>query len=166
MPRPSTFWASSITTAFVVVEPRSMPMKQRMLRLPSMGVRRGAAFLLHHLEVALQAVLDVRGREVARIDEVGLDERGRLARALLDLAQNEELPGREAVAALDRVDQEPVGLVLVDVPADHVDPRRQVEVRVAAEAVFRQRFERAIRVVAEAEIVEAADLRVRRAHDD
>ena len=30
MPRPRMFWFSSTTTALVVVEPRSMPMKQRM----------------------------------------------------------------------------------------------------------------------------------------
>ena len=31
MPRPRMFCCSSITTALVVVEPRSMPMKQRMV---------------------------------------------------------------------------------------------------------------------------------------
>jgi hypothetical protein len=70
------------------------------------GVAVGA-LLLDHLEVALQPVLDVGRREVARVDEVGLDEGGRLAGALLHLAQDQQLAGREAVAALDRVDQHP-----------------------------------------------------------
>src|SRR5690606_18471883 len=119
------FWFSSMTTALVVVEPRSIPMKQR-IAVPS-SVPRGdrAALLLDHLEVALEPVLDVGCREIARIDQVGLDERRRLAGALLDLAQDQQLARREAVAALDRVDQQPVGLVLVDVLADHVDARRQ-----------------------------------------
>src|SRR6187551_215036 len=142
MPRPRTFCWSSMTTAFVVVEPRSMPMKQRMRALLALmrDGRGGRALLLDHLEVALQPVLDVGGREVPRIDEVCLDERGRLAGAFLDLAQDQKLPGGEAVAALDRVDQQPVGLVLVDVFADHVDPRWQIQVRVTAEAVFSERF--------------------------
>src|SRR5512145_752266 len=114
MPRPRTVRVSSMTTAFVVVEPRSMPMKVFM------SVHRCRALLLDHLEVALEPVLDVGGREVARVNEVGLDERRRLAGALLHLAQDEELPGGEAVAALDRVDEQPVGLVLVEVAADHV----------------------------------------------
>src|SRR6266568_9081493 len=135
MPRPRMFWFSSRTTALVVVEPRSMPMKQRM-RFPLVRSERGCALLLDHLQVALQTVLHVRRREIARVDQIGLDERGRLAGALLDLAQDKELSGREAVAALDRVDQQAVGLVLVDILADHVDPRRQVEVGVAAEAVL------------------------------
>src|SRR5215212_2484329 len=123
MPRPMMFWFSSTTTALVVVEPRSMPMKQRMGPSPLLHrVQRddradafadaGGALLLDHLEVALQPVLDVGRGEVARIDQVGLDERGRLAGALLDFAQDQQLAGGEAVAALDRVDQEAVGLVL------------------------------------------------------
>src|SRR5512145_3463613 len=122
MPRPSTLRASSMTTAFVVVDPRSMPMKVFM------SVNRGCALLLDHLEVALEAVLDVRAREVAGVDEVGRDERRRLAGALLDVAQDEELARREDVAALDRVDQQPVGLVLVEILADHVDALWEVEV--------------------------------------
>jgi hypothetical protein len=35
---------------------------------------RAGALLLDHLEVALQAVLDVGRGEVARVDQVGLDE--------------------------------------------------------------------------------------------
>ena len=42
MPRPSTFWSSSMTTALVVVEPRSMPMKQRMA-FPFQWASAGAA---------------------------------------------------------------------------------------------------------------------------
>src|SRR5690554_4249888 len=135
MPRPRMFWFSSMTTALVVVEPRSMPMKQRMVAF--LRLRRGerAALLLDHLEIALEPVLDVGGREVPRIDEVGLDERRRLAGALLDFPQDQQLAGREAVAALDRVDQQAVRLVLLHVLADHVDARRQVQVRVAAQAV-------------------------------
>src|SRR3990172_681772 len=158
MPRPRTFRSWSITTALVVVEPRSMPMKQRMA-CPSVGGGAGA-LLVDHLEVALEPVLDVRRREVPRVDEIGLDERGGLPGALLDLAQDEELPGGEAVAALDRVDQQAVRLVLLDVPADHVDPLREVEVGVAAGAVLGQRLERPVGVVPEAEVVHAADLRV------
>ena len=50
-----------------------------------------AALLLDHLEVALQPVLDVGGGEIARIDQVGLDEGRRLAGALLHLAQDQQL---------------------------------------------------------------------------
>src|SRR5687768_1118164 len=132
MPRPRTWSRSSMTTALVVVDPRSMPMNV-FTRRP---------LLFDHLEVALQAVLDVRPGEVARVHQVGLDERRRLAGALLDLAQDEQLSGREAVAALDRVDEQPVGLVLVHVLADHVDALREVEVRVAAQAVVGERLER------------------------
>src|SRR5688572_32891401 len=102
MPRPSTLRSSPMTTALVVVDPRSMPMKHLM------SVRR--ALLLDHLEIALEPVLDVGRREVARIDQVRFDERRRLAGALLDFAQDQQLSRREAVAALDRVDQQPVGL--------------------------------------------------------
>jgi hypothetical protein len=79
-----------MTTALVVVEPRSMPMKQRMSCAPGSaaaaigmigaplgpgghGVAVGA-LLLDHLEVAFQPVLHVGRREVARVDQVGLDE--------------------------------------------------------------------------------------------
>src|SRR5512134_1317485 len=99
MPRPSTLCRSSITTALVVVDPRSMPMKVFM------SVHRRGSLLLDHLEVALQPVLDVGRREVARVHQVRLDEGRGFAGALLHLAQDEELPGAEAVAALDRVDQ-------------------------------------------------------------
>src|SRR5262245_17702534 len=133
MPRPSTWRCSSITSAFVVVDPRSMPMNVFM------SMKRRGALLLDHLEVAFQPVLDVGGREVARVDEVRLDERGGLAGALLYLAQDQELSRREAVAALDRVDEQAVRLVLVDVPADHVDALREVEVGVAAQAVVGER---------------------------
>src|SRR5512134_2210218 len=123
MPRPRTLRLSSITTALVVVDPRSMPMNVFTCR----------SLLFDHLKVTLEAVLDVGAREVARVDQVGLDERRGLAGALLDLAQDEELAGGEAVAALDRVDQQAVGLVLVHVLADHVDALREVEVGVAAQ---------------------------------
>src|SRR5450755_115823 len=118
MPRPRMFWFSSMTTALVVVEPRSMPMKQRMVTSASAsrhdrderrttGASRGRALLLDHLEVALETVLDVRSGEIARIDEIGLDEGCRLAGAPLDLAQDQQLACGKAVAALDRVDQQP-----------------------------------------------------------
>src|SRR3990172_4423402 len=108
MPRPSTLRASSMTTALVVVDPRSMPMKVFM-SVHRRGRCRRSPFLLDHLEIALQPVLDVGPGEVARVDQVGLDERRGLAGALLDLAQDEQLPRREAVAALDRVDEQAVG---------------------------------------------------------
>ena len=125
---------------------------------------RDGALLLDHLEIALQPVLHVGRREVARVDQVGLDEGGRLAGALFHFAQDQQLAGREAVAALDRVDQQAVGLVLVDVLADHVDARRQVQVGVATQAVVGQRLQRMLGVVAEAEVVQAADLGVGRRH--
>ena len=124
------------------------------------GCRTGAALGLDHLEVALETVLHVGGREVARVDQVGLDEGGGLAGALFHFTQNQQLAGRKTVAALDRVDQQAVGLVLVHVLANHVDARWQAEVGVATQAVLGERFERVIRVVAEAEIVEAANLGV------
>src|ERR1700757_2301251 len=100
MPRPSTCARSSITTAFVVVDPRSMPMKHFMAG-SARSRRRGDALtlLVDHLEVALQPVLHVRRREVPGVHQVRLDERARLAGALLDLAHDHELAGREAVAA-------------------------------------------------------------------
>src|SRR5208282_3189884 len=164
MPRPSTSRFSSITMALVVVEPRSMPMKQRMASslglFGSRGRRpRAPALLLDHLEIALQPVLDVGRREITRVHEIGLDEGGGLAGAPLDLAQHQKLAGGEAVAALDRVDQEAVRLVLVDVLLDETDPGRQVAVRVAAATILRERFERVVRIVAEAEIVDPAHLR-------
>src|SRR6266540_3499369 len=103
MPRPRTVWFSSRTTALVVVEPRSMPMKQRISKSFSVCGQRRRALLLDHLEVALETVLHVRRGEVARIDEVRLDERGGLAGALLHFAQDEKLARGKAVAALDRV---------------------------------------------------------------
>ena len=54
-----------------------------------------------------------------------------------------------------------IGLVLVDVLANHVDAAGQIQVRVAGETVLRERLERAIRIVAEAVIPVASDLRVR-----
>src|SRR5690606_35533181 len=101
MPRPSTCPLSSMTTALVVVDPRSIPTKHSMVRSLRGCQRRAAAFLIDHLEVALQTVLDVCVREITRIDKVGLDERGRLAGALLDFAHHQQLPSGEAVAALD-----------------------------------------------------------------
>src|SRR5262252_4977627 len=166
MPRPSTVRLSSMTTAFVVVEPRSMPMKQRMATPSVRGGRGGRTLLLDHLEVALQPVLDVGRREVARIDEIGLDERSRLAGAPFHLAQDQELSRREAIAALDRVDQQAVSLVLLEVLADHVDARREIEIGVTAEAILRQRLDRIIGIVAKAEVVDAADLGVGRGDDD
>src|SRR5271165_7008466 len=120
MPRPITLQSSSRRTALVVVEPRSMPTKVFM-HPPSRCRARTGAFLLNHLEVALETVLDVGGREIARIDQVGLDERRRLAGAFLDLAHHQQLAGREAVAALDRID-------------------RQAAIGVDAETIFGQRL--------------------------
>src|SRR5487761_1961525 len=153
MPRPRMLRSSSMTTALVVVEPRSIPMKQRMMVSSSLLVNGagGGALLLDHLEIALQPVLDVGRGKVARVHQVGLDERRRFPRALLDFAQDQQLPGGEAVAALDRIDQEAIGLVLVDVLADHVDALRQVEVGIAAKTVFGERLDRVIRIVAKAE---------------
>src|SRR5271166_3232787 len=100
-----TLRSSSRRTAFVVVEPRSMPTKVFM-HAPSSRRAHAGTLLLNHLEVALKAVLDIGSREIARIDEVGFDERRRLASALFDLAHHQQLPGRKAVAALDRINQQ------------------------------------------------------------
>jgi len=64
------------------------------MRFPLVRSERGRALLLDHLQIALQTVLDVRRREIARVYQIGLDERRRLAGALLDLAQNEQLTRR------------------------------------------------------------------------
>ena len=133
---------------------------------PQAAAARAGALLLDHLEIAFEPVLDVGGGEVARIDQIGFDEGRRLAGALLDLAHHQQLAGGEAVAALDRVDQQAVGLVLVDVVRQHVDAHRQVAVGVDAEAVFGERLQRLVGIVAEAEIVDAADLGVARRDDD
>src|SRR5512142_199676 len=98
MPRPITWLSASSSTALVVVEPRSMP--TNVFIDLSLRCARAGALLLDHLEIAFQAVLDVGGGEVARVDQVGLDEGRRLAGLLLDLAHHQELAGREAVAAL------------------------------------------------------------------
>src|ERR1035437_9071573 len=110
MPWPITLRSSSRRTALVVVEPRSMP---TTVFMPSSSSRRvhAGTFLIDHLEIALQTVLDVGRREIARIDQIGFHERGRLAGALLDLSHHQQLAGREAIAALDRVDQQAVRLV-------------------------------------------------------
>src|SRR5271166_4187176 len=102
MPRPITVRSSSRRTALVVVDPRSMPTNVFM---PISSCRRvhAGAFLLDHLEIALEAVFDISRRKVARVDEVGLDEGRRLSGPLFDLAHDQELAGREAVAALDRI---------------------------------------------------------------
>src|SRR5208282_6009153 len=102
MPRPITSQFSSSSTALVVVEPRSMPTKVFM-PCPSRRGARAGALLLDHLEIAFEPVLDIGGGEVPRIHQIGFDERGRLAGALLDLAHNQKLTGGEAVAALDRI---------------------------------------------------------------
>src|ERR1700693_1911526 len=109
MPRPMTSQFSSSRTALVVVDPRSIPTKvftNISLNLRSSCGKRSRAFLLDHLEIALQPVLDVGGREVARIDKIGFDKGRRLAGSLLDLAHHQQLAGGEAIAALDRVDQQ------------------------------------------------------------
>src|ERR1035438_3792262 len=103
MPWPITLRSSSRRTALVVVEPRSMPTKVFMHSSSSRRVHAGT-FLIDHLEIALQSVFDIGRREVARIDQVGFHERGRLAGALVELAHQQQLCGRETVAALDRVD--------------------------------------------------------------
>src|SRR5271157_4447264 len=139
--RPSS--SSRRTALVVVVEPRSMPTKVFMSS-PLSGGARASALLLDHLEVAFQPVLDVGGGEVAWIDEIGLDEGGRLAGALLHLAHDEELPRREAIAALDRVDEEAVRLVFVDIVRQHVDAHRQAAIGVDAEAVFGERLDRLV----------------------
>src|SRR5271169_4159401 len=105
MPRPMTSQFSSRSIALVVVEPRSMPTKVFMSASSSSNAR-ASALLLDHLEIAFEPVLDVGGREVTRVDEVRFDERRRLAGALLDLAHHQQLASREAVAALDRIDQQ------------------------------------------------------------
>src|SRR5208282_1313904 len=118
MPRPMTSQFSSSRTALVVVDPRSIPTKVfiNISLDPSSGGRtRAGALLLDHLEIALQPVLDVGGREVARVDQIGFDKGRRLAGALLDLAHHQQLAGGEAVATLDRIDQQAVGIVLIDI---------------------------------------------------
>src|SRR5579871_6478931 len=107
MPRPTTSRFSSSNTAFVVVEPRSMPTNV-FIGSSSGGGERASALLLDHLKIALQAVFDVGRREIARIDEIRFDERRRLAGAFFHLAHNQKLACRKAVAALDRIDQQSV----------------------------------------------------------
>ena len=98
MPRPRIpAPPSSSRTALVVVEPRSMPTTHFTAHLHACRRRRG---LLEHLQVALDAVLDVRLAEVARVDQVALDEPAGHAGALLELTQHQELPHAERVAAL------------------------------------------------------------------
>src|SRR5579875_3395889 len=136
-----------------------MPMKTRMSG-PSLSGTGGAAArapLVDHLEIALKPVLDVCGREIARIDKIAFDERARFAGATLDLAQDQELTGGETVAALDRIDHQTVGLILMHISLDEIDTRGQIAVGVAAEAIFREAFQRARGIVAEAEIIEAAN---------
>src|SRR5262249_51548383 len=114
MPRPMTLRSSSRSTALVVVEPRSMPTKVFICSSSSRRNTCAGPLLVDHLEIALEAILDVGRREIARIDQIGLHECGRLARPLLDFTHHQQLPGRETVAALDRVDQEAIRFVFVD----------------------------------------------------
>ena len=81
--------------------------------------------MFDHLEVTLQPVLDVRGGEIPRIHQVGFDESRRLAGAFSTSRMINKLAGGETVAALDRVDQQAVRLVLLDVVGQHVDAHRQ-----------------------------------------
>src|SRR5512139_3363952 len=112
MPRPRMRASSSSKTAFVVVDPRSMPRKHFMggpppadAECPSCAHLRLPA-LLEHLQVGLEPVLDVRRREVAWVDEVALDEGTGAAGAAFHFALDDELARRERIAALHRVDQE------------------------------------------------------------
>src|ERR1019366_2779136 len=103
---------SSRRTALVVVEPRSMPTKVFMRRSSSRRVG-GRTLLVNHLEITFETVLDVCRREIAWIHQVGFHKRSRFSGALFDLAHHQQLPGREAVAALDRIDQKAVRFVFV-----------------------------------------------------
>src|SRR5450759_588203 len=103
MPWPITLRSSSRRTALVVVEPRSMPTKVFM-RLSSSRRAGASPLLINHLEITFETVLDVCRREITRIHQVGFHKRSRFPGALLDLAHHQQLPGREAVAALDRID--------------------------------------------------------------
>src|ERR1019366_6612726 len=120
MPRPITWLFSSSKTALVVVEPRSMP--TNVFMIASSSSRTGAgALLLDHLEIAFQPVLDICRGEVARVDKIGFDECRRLSGSLLDLTHDQQLAGREAVAAFDRIDQQAVGFIFLDVVRQHID---------------------------------------------
>src|SRR6516225_2497831 len=72
----------------------------------------------------------------------------------------------EKLLALDRVDQQTVRLIVIDVVDQHVDTHRQAAVGVDAEAIFGQRLQRLVWIMTEAEIVNAADLGVARRNDD
>ena len=97
-----------------------------------------AALLFEHLQIALDTVLDVGCRKIARIDQVALDEAAGHAGALLELAQHQQLADAEGIAALDAVDHEAVGVVLADVALEQLDARGQSEVGVAAQAILGQ----------------------------
>ena len=57
--------------------------------------QRRVALLLDHLEIALQPILHIRRREVARIDRIGLDEGRRLAVARFSTSRRiKQLAGR------------------------------------------------------------------------
>src|SRR5471030_2677314 len=107
MPWPITLRSSSRRTALVVVEPRSMPTKVFMHSSSSRCVHAGT-FLIDHLEISLETILDVGRREIERIHQVGFHKRRRFSGPLLDFAHHQQLPGRKTVAAFDRVDQKTV----------------------------------------------------------
>src|SRR5512139_2889028 len=153
MPWPITLRSSSRRTALVVVEPRSMPTKVFMHSSSSRCVHAGT-LLIDHLEVALETILDVGRRKIARIDQVRFHERRRFSGALLALAHHQQLPGGEAVASLDRVDQKAVRFVFVDVVDQHIHARRQSAVGVDAEAVFSQSLKWYVRIMPDSDIID------------
>ena len=118
---------------------------------------RARFFLFDHLEVTLQSIFDVGRGEISWIDEIGLDKPGWFPRALLDFAEYEQLAGRETVAALDGIDQEPIRLVFLHVIAQHIYPAWQAVIRIATKAIVSKRFQWVIRVMAEAEVIDTAN---------
>src|SRR5208337_4793495 len=66
----------------------------------------------------------------------------------------------------DAVDHEAVGAVFANVALQQIDARRQPEVGVAAQAVFRQAFERAVGIVAETAIVKSTHFGIAAGNDD
>src|SRR5664280_119262 len=110
------------------------------------------------LQIALDAVLDVRGGEVTWVHQVAFDKAAGDAGALLQLAQHQELAHAKGIAALDAVDHESVGTILADVALQQFNTRWQAEIGVTAHAILGQRLQRSLGIVAEAAVVQTSNL--------
>src|SRR6266571_1596884 len=123
--------------------------------------------VLERLEEGVDPVLELRLGVVARVLEVGLDEKRRYAELAREVVAHVPLPGGEEAAGLDRVDDQRVRFPLLDVTLDLLVARGDRAVgEVLAEHLLGNGLEWPLGVVAEAPLPDAADGGVRGGHGD